>query len=165
MKSCTRCSNMLTADATYCYVCNSPQTGGFEDFELQAPPSDVFLKVLCILTLIGSAISLISLPFSFAASAQYNQLGMEFPAIQLILGGVVALGKLIGAIFMLMKKLTGLYIYTVAAVISLFSSLYSVVNPTMTDVPFAMLGMIIGVLFIIAFLIMYWLPVNRKVLS
>lgn len=164
MKSCTRCSNMLTPDATYCYVCNSPQTGGFEDFELQARPSDVFLKVLCILTLIGSAISLISLPFSFAAYSQLDELGMDFPVALLALGGVVALGKLLGAIFMLMKKLTGLYIYTVAAVLSIISSIYSAINPVM-DVPFAMVGVIFGLFFVIAFLIMYWLPVNRRVLS
>ena len=157
---------MLTANATYCYVCNSPQTGGFEDFELRPKPNDTFLKVLCVLTIIGCAISLLSLPFSFAASAQFEELGYEYPVMLALLGGAVALIKLIGVIFMLMKKLTGLYIYTAGAVVSIFSSLYSAIvvdNPMGTG--FAILGAVFGLFFVVLFLILYWLPVNRRVLS
>lgn len=164
MKSCTRCSNMLADNATYCAVCNTSLTAGFEEFEITLKYSDTFLKVLCILTIIGAAISLISVPISLASTPS---MGIEMPKGILYLGLAIAIGKLTGAIFMLQKKLTGLYIYTVAAVLSIISSIYSTVTVTakVVGTGIAIAGGVIGIVFIIAFLIMYWLPVNRRLLS
>ena len=165
MKNCFSCDNMLTDDAAYCYVCSTHQNSGFETFEAKPKVNDTFLKVLCILTLVGAAIQMVSLPVNHTSSQVF---GIEPSMFVLIAGLIAAAGKITGAIFMLMKKLTGLYIYTVAAVLRIVVALYGA-STFSSDLPgmgpFVIIGAVISVIFLIGFLVMYWLPVNRRVLS
>jgi hypothetical protein len=156
---------MLTLDASHCNVCNTIQKENFDEFDLNKPKTGTFLKVLCVLTIVGGVIGLITLPFNYMM-AQSSSLGYNYPVSLVFIGGAIALGKLTGAIIMLSKKLTGLYIYTAAAVCSIFTAVYSLltVTPEMGGV-FATIGGIFTIVFLITFLILYWLPVNRRLLS
>lgn len=161
MRTCTNCGGTLTADATYCYTCNTPQPANFDEFETTRQ-SDTFLKVLCILTIIGAAISLISVPFSMTTTLSVDIPGMD---ILLYAGIFVAVAKLAGAIFMLRKKISGLYMYTVGNLAGIGTTLYSTF--TVTKEVAGDLGVTIGLISLlipIAFLVMYWLPVNRRLL-
>ena len=140
-------------------------TGGFEQFEVKEKPNSVFLIILCSLTILGAVISLVSLPFNGAATAMLN---IEYPTYLLVLGAVVAVGKLGGAIFMLMKKIKGLYIYTAAAILSIIVSIYTnliITYPVAGSAAITYIGMAFGILISIVFIVLYWLPVNRRVLS
>lgn len=163
MKQCLRCSNMLTANASHCNVCNTIQKENFAEFDLNRPKTDTFLKVLCVLTIVGAGFSLISLPFDFIAAAKsgfgYNIGLMVFSAILVVM-------KLVGAIFMLKKKLSGLYIYTTSAVCGIFVVIFSEISVGSNMAQdYVTLSIIINFFFVFLFLVLYWLPVNRRVLS
>ena len=170
MKLCTSCSNTLTADAIHCYVCNTEQTKGFEEFEAKPKYNDAFLKVLCILTIVGVAFSLIGTIFSLAKGAAFPVEGMKFLTI---ISFGLAIGKLIAAILMLRKKLIGLYVYSLAAVIGIVVQLYSL--SITADYMDGMMGgngstiviasAAVVVIISLTFLILYWLPINKKLLS
>lgn len=175
MKQCIRCGNTLTAEATYCHVCNTPQTGGFEDFEIAPKQSDTFLKVLCILTIVGASFGIITGLTTIITDSALPIEGMKLISY---ISLMVVTAKLVSAIAMLKKKLKGLYIYTIAAVLTIVLQIVSVMltyDYTDKMMQSAAAGMdtsilIIvsvgfAVLFYIAFLIMYWLPVNRRLLS
>lgn len=164
MKPCLKCSNMLTDDATYCHVCNTKQTDGFEAFETMTKQNDTFLKVLCILTIIGAGLSLISLPISMAA---LSHLDVDFPMWILAIGFVFAVVKLTAAILMLRKKLIGLHIYTACAVLVVIFNVYSniIMDNPLNQGPFTVVSTAFALLFGITFIVLYWLPVNRRLLS
>lgn len=164
MKFCKHCGDMLTVDPNFCYSCNATQTEGFNEFET-TKSSDTFLKVLCTLTIIGASFSLIVLPFTMMLS---EQSGIEVSVFTIILGFVIALAKLTGAIFMLKKKYLGLHIYTAAAVGSILSSIYSsIMMPETMGVNsnVTIMTTLLGALIVVAFIVMYWLPENRRHLS
>lgn len=168
MKNCISCVNVLSDDATHCHACNTVQTVRFDEFEAKPKQSDIFLKVLCVLTTLGGIASLVSIPSSLEAS---RTLGIEVNETLVYLGAVLAAGKITGAILMFLKKRIGLYIYTPVAILAIASGLYSVatMSPDIPNVPggktFAIVGGIVSSLFLVTFLIMYWLPVNRRHLS
>ena len=172
MKPCTNCGNMIADNATYCYSCNTaqkPQYTGFEEFEYKPQYSGTFLKVLCILTIIGAVFSLFSMIITLTLKMT---LPVENLKLLTYLGTGIAIGKLTGAIFMLKKKLTGLYIYTAAALLALGMQVYSVfVTPAYTEEVvagssiFVYITAAVSFVFLVAFLIMYWLPLNRRLLS
>lgn len=139
-------------------------TTGFNEFEVKEKPSSVFLIILCSLTILGSLISLVSLPFTSSASAQ---LGIEFPAAIMIGSAILAVLSLAGAILMLLKKLIGLYIYTASGVGSIIMSVYSASTMTVPNMPegVSYLSTAFGILFSVLFIVLYWLPVNRRLLS
>jgi len=175
MKQCTNCGTMLTADATYCNVCNTQQTAGFDEFDPKPRYNDTFLKVLCILTIVGAAFSLISGVFSSLNNGELPVEGVELIGYVSLALSVVKLGS---AIAMLKKKLAGLYLYSIAAVLAIGTQIYTAMLTsdymnTVLENSGAPIGgsgiMIVGtaviVLFYLAFLIMYWLPVNKRHLS
>ena len=154
---------MLTDDAAVCYVCNTNQNSGFEAFEAKPKVNDTFLKVLCILTIVGTTLSLVLVPFSWGAVEAY---GVESLKIAAFIGIFVEIGKLTGAILMLKHKLMGLYTYSAASVVGMIVTLWStftVSSPLGSG--FATIMSFASLLFPVAFLVMYWLPVNNKVLS
>lgn len=164
MKPCINCSNMLTDDAQYCYACNTEQKKGFDEFEIKPKQNSVFLIVLCILTILGCIITLISILFTNKAAAQ---LGIDYPSYFFAVSGLLTAGKLAGAVMMLLKKLKGLYIYTASSVVSMVFSVYSSFTIEYPEVSrtFSYIGLGLGIMFTILFIVLYWLPVNRKVMS
>lgn len=161
---CTQCNNLLIADDNYCYKCDTTQTGVFDEFELKVKPKILFLKILCILTIIGAVLGIVSVPLTFII-LDMNIDFVHFFDIVFIIGMTIALTKLTGAIFMLRRKRIGLYIYTGAAVASIIASIYTAVTLPSTVSIYGILGSVFGLFFVFLFLIMFWLPVNRKALS
>lgn len=169
MKNCVKCGTLLDDEALYCNACNTNQMSFFDEFEPAPVYSDTFLKVLCILTIIGAVFGLIS---SIASIAGNVGLPIEGLKVVTYISIGVAIGKLTGAVFMLQKKLNGLYIYTAAATLGLIMQVYSVVLTSgyMESLPgvnntIVISSTVFAVVFFLAFLIMYWLPVNRRLLS
>ena len=170
MKPCTRCGNLLADDATYCDNCNTEQPKRFDEFEIKPPQNANFLKVLCILTIVGVAFTLISSVVSLTMDAAFPIEGMQFLTIASF---ATAIAKLTAAILMLQRKLIGLYIYSVAAVIAIAIQIYSVsitsgyMNSTLGDAGDTILiaTTAFTVVIAIAFVLLYWLPVNRRLLS
>lgn len=175
MKQCTRCGNTLTDDATYCNVCNTPQTAGFESFEVPQKQNDTFLKILCILTIVGASFGLISGLISIVNDSALPIEGMELVGY---ISLAIAVAKLGSAIAMLKKKLTGLYVYSVAAILAIAVQIYTVfltsdyMESMMQQAGAGGVGsaimtvtIAIMVLFYVTFLILYWLPVNKRHLS
>jgi uncharacterized membrane protein YhaH (DUF805 family) len=159
---------MLTVDPNFCYTCNAPQTEGFVEFETKKS-SDNFLKVLCGLTIAGGIISILSSIVSLLSGAAFPIEGME---IVTSIAFVVAIAKLVAAIFMLKKRLLGLYIYSAAAAIGIIVQMYSVsLTRQYTESimqgggTIVIISTVFAVLIVITFLILYWLPENRRHLS
>lgn len=169
MKTCFSCGNMLSDEAAYCYLCNTPQTQGFNEFEAPPKHDDIFLKVLCWLTVAGALLS-----FTRIFVALTDETTIFIPGFEVViyLSIVVAIGKLTGAIFMLLKKMKGLYIYTVAAIFAIANQIYSayissdyIESSLGNNSTINMISVGFVIVFFLAFLIMYWLPVNRRLLS
>lgn len=163
MKTCISCGNILSDGAAFCHLCNTSQTSGFNEFEAVRKYDDTFLKILCGFTIAGAVLHFISLPFSWKSMALMPDTD---PNIILGLTTLVVLGRLTGAIFMLKKKLSGLHIYTGASLMGIVSTLVLTMKLTqfMTGTFSALISFAV-ILFPIIFLILYWLPVNRRVLS
>ncbi|WP_417366732.1 hypothetical protein [Flavobacterium beibuense] len=159
---------MLAEEASYCYVCNTNQTEGFEHFEIKPQQSDLFLKILCVLTIIGAGFTLITSFISLITSPYLtSDIDFGYPVTPVIISNVlIAGGKILGAVFMLQKKLKGLYIYTVAAVISELLSIYTAVSILQNfDFAYMLISAGIGLFLGLLILVLYWLPINRKLLS
>jgi len=169
MKKCIKCGSLLNDDVMQCPSCNANQVSFFDEFEPQPAHNSTFLKILCSLTIAGALLSLASTVFTAAAGKALPVAGLE---VVTYVGVAVAIGKLTGAVFMLLKKLTGLYIYTVAAILAIVLQVYSVylTSEYMESLAggsgaFVIIGTAFALLFYLAFLVMYWLPVNRRLLS
>lgn len=165
MKFCTNCGNTIADTAAVCSYCGTSQPTDFKAPFPQPRQDDTFLRVLCVLTIVGACFSLISIPISMLKVSQlYDNSLYLVQGISLL----TVLGKLVGAIFMLQKKLIGLYIYTVAGVATIGVGLWSAVNiagGVGMGSDFGLALTIFSLIFPIGFLVMYWLPVNRRVLS
>jgi hypothetical protein len=163
MKTCISCGNILSDGAAYCHLCNTSQTSGFNEFEAAPKYDDTFLKILCGFTIAGAVLHFISLPFSWKSMAAMPNTD---PNIILGLNTIVVLGKLAGAIFMLRKKLYGLHIYTGASLMGILSTLVLTMKLTQfLNGAFSAFISFAAIFFPIVFLILYWLPANRRVLS
>ncbi|AWH85555.1 hypothetical protein HYN59_10730 [Flavobacterium album] len=165
MKKCIRCGMALPDDSLYCTSCGTDQHIDFKAQLPQQKQDDTFLKVLCILTIVGACFSLISIPMSMLRPSFYEE-----KSVLMMLGTslVIAITKLAGAIFMLQKKLSGLYLYTVGAAMSIVVGIWSAFTISGTlgvTTTFQMAMSLVALIFPVAFLIMYWLPVNKRVLS
>lgn len=163
---------MLADDATYCDACNTPQTAGFDEFEPKPKKgNDTFLKVLCILIIVGFLFTVISTVVSFSkGAAAYPFEGME---LLTYIGVGISIVKLIAAVLMLQKKLMGLYIYSIAALVGIAVTIYSLsltanyLEATMGGAGRTIMiasGAVMVVISLV-FLILFWLPVNKKLLS
>lgn len=141
----------------------------------------VFITVLCILTFVGAGLAIISSLFSMLTMGfventikgmddAFNQsdVGMDFGnsyrwmKISYILNLVGSLLCLAGALFMWRLKKVGFYIYLIGQIIPLvgsFMTMNSSLNGIMAN--FGMIVMIIGMMFPIAFVIMYGLNLKH----
>lgn len=174
MKQCNQCGNMLANDATYCYACNTPQTVGFEEFDSKPKYNDTFLKVLCGITIVVAVFSLISGAVSLIKDSRLPIDGMKVIGYS---GLAVAIAKLTAGILMLRKKLKGLYLYTLAQIALIAIQIYTAVlmsgymnalmpdNGMISGSSIMMISAVIVTFVYIIFLIMYWLPNNRRLLS
>ncbi|WP_294822100.1 hypothetical protein [uncultured Flavobacterium sp.] len=164
MRTCIRCGHAISE-----HTVNCPSCGANQGLAKRPPQEhdDTFLKVLCILTIIGASIGLLSAAFTWGAVSGAPDV---IRAVQL-LGILAAIGKMTGAILMLQKRITGLYIYTAAAIANLLLTAATVfyldMLPKDPAVPQAIMtfSVILGLSFSASFVVMYWLPINRRHLS
>lgn len=164
MKTCIKCGHAISEHTVNCPSCGASQ--GIAKRPPQAH-DDTFLKVLCILTIVGASLAVISGALTWGNISGATTLHRVFQ----MLGILAAIGKLTAAILMLQKRLTGLYIYTAASVGNMLLTLAMVsgldVIPHDNRVPeiFLISSVAVGITISLAFLIMYWLNVNRRLLS
>lgn len=136
----------------------------------------VFLTVLCILTWVGCGFALISgliQLWSYSAmnsamnALQTNGVSQDFnvgylfwSAIATMIGSIICA---LAAVFMFKQKKFGFYIYIIGQAIPLIVSFYSILafsNRIGIGTGFSIISTVIGMLFPVAFIIMY--GVNLK---
>ncbi|MGQ2985168.1 hypothetical protein [Flavobacterium sp.] len=164
MRTCIRCGHAISE-----HTINCPSCGASQGITKRPPQAydDTFLKVLCILTIVGASLALLSGAMTWGNISGMTAAHRTFQ----MLGILAAIGKLTGAILMLQKRLTGLYIYTAASVGNMLLTLAMAfgfdVIPKDDKVPqlFITISVVMGIAISLAFLIMYWLNVNRRSLS
>jgi hypothetical protein len=159
MKSCPNCQRPIADDAGYCTACNTAQHN-----QLAKKPDDTFLRILCLFTIVTSALGILSTAITFPSI--FTLKGSV--QLMLIISIFLVTGKLTGGIQMLQKRRNGLYIYTVSTILSILISLYTLTGLATTGGSKEMMnivGTLVGIGFSIIFLILFWLKVNRKHLS
>ena len=122
--------------------------------------SAYFLVTLCALTILGSLLS-IALTYFFETISETRKGHNYYRSYIFIL---THLGTLIAAVIMLKRKLVGLYLYTAAQMVYILTVISTAI---VYDNVFKGLGNVISLFLVpsIAFMILYWLPVNRKHLT
>lgn len=172
MKFCPDCGNSVPDNSARCSNCGKglPSVKYDEQNPTRQQPvqqDDTFLKVLCILTIVGASISLLSLVFTFKIAEDVTNSLFLMQIASLL----IATGKMTGAILMLQKRLKGLHIYTVASVTSIVLTTMMAfgLNTVSYDEAIAdalmTLSFIIAIIISVTFLVLYWLKVNRRHLS
>lgn len=174
MKPCIRCTALIEDDATVCQYCGTNQNPALfsKDYKykrLRKKENDAFLIVLCVLTILGALSGLITF---FFGTKLFDSMYGENVTIILTMAILVNVGKLSGAIFMLLKKRLGLYIYTAFSLLSIVHILLSKylmvkqVMPNGLKMPeLQTVSTLFSIFIQLAFVVMYWLKINRKLLS
>lgn len=152
MAHCKQCNQPIKEDANFCQSCG---------YNYGANPTSqnrdaTFLIVLCVLTIVGSALTILRAYFYEIIS----ELDSHNTYIRGWIYGASAIGTLIGAIIMIQRKLNGLYIYTVSQVIYIIT----VIVASFSYGDFNDLASFIAMFFLIpsiAFLVLYW-TVTKK---
>ena len=120
--------------------------------------------ILCVGTIIGSI-------FGILRAWLYEAVAHAADNAEYIRGWIYAIaniGTLTGAVMMLQRKLLGLHIYTVSQVVYIGSVIYTTFIYSDEFDGAGELAFVISLLFLlpsILFLVLYWLDVNRRVLS
>ncbi len=167
MKTCYHCKQEIDERSEFCNFCGAAQ------YAQQPPPPTYqnphygghgqqprrvgsFLMTICIITIVGSALTFFRGMFYQAVS----DLAHNSDYIRGILYAITSIGTGVAAGLMLNRKMVGLYIYTVCQVIYLFAVVWAITvygNSSGFNI-------VIGALFFLpslAFLIMYWTKAAR----
>ena len=159
MKLCIRCNSSLDDENNFCQNCGADQKISLTNTTRNE--TAYFLVALCILTMLGSL-------FGIARGWLYEMVS------ELDTGGnyyrgwiyvVTNLGTLVGAIIMLNRKLLGLYIYTASQIVYILTVISASLSYDEVFKGSNAIASGISSLFLvpsIAFLILYWLNMNRK---
>lgn len=174
MKPCIRCTAPLEDAATLCPNCGTNQNPALfsKDYKykrMRQKEDDTFLIVLCALTIAGALFGSVSF---FVGSKLFDDMYGNNVAIVVAISVLVNVGKLTGAVLMLLKKRLGLYIYTATALLAIVYTVlakYLIVNQVATNVPqmpgLQIISTIFAVVFQVVFVVLYWLKVNRRLLA
>ncbi|MEL1242990.1 zinc ribbon domain-containing protein [Flavobacterium sp. DGU11] len=156
MEKCIRCDAALEPGTNFCPVCGTDQR-----FVYRPEATTITLKVLCILTIVGSVFQLFrGLIYEMVANDSNNN---EY--IRGWIYGITGVMTLAGAVMMLQKQLNGLYLYTVGQIIYLLTCFWA------TSVYMEEAGDATGLLLTIAavfvvpailFLIVFWTDECKK---
>lgn len=156
---CNNCNVEVEAGSNFCQVCGTDQRVVIP--EVKSNGTSSFLFILCAFTIVGSL-------FGVARGWLYEMVSSFDGNNNYIRGWVYILtnlGTLIAAIFMINKKIMGLYIYTAAQGIYLLAVLIATFSYRDVFEGSNVLATGISALFLvpsISFLILYWLDTNRK---
>lgn len=158
MKQCISCNYQIEEEGE-CPHCDVMVTENL--ITSKKKRNRVFLIVLCVFTIIGSLFGILRGIFyqDVITSNGYDR-GWTYIAANL--------GTMIGAILMIYnKKVSGLYVYSICQILYLYT--VWVASNSYTDVKYlgdlSELASFISMVFLIPsilFLILYWLPINRK---
>lgn len=154
MKNCIRCGQKMEDTSVFCLACGTDQR-----FDRPERTQAAFLKVLCVLTITGSVIAIASTIFNVIANSYFEGYDKTLP----LLTGLTCVGTLTGAIFMLRRNMAGLYIYTVSQSLYIILLLMPVFSFWGSNARLST-TLIYSVLPSSAFIVMYWLRVNRQAL-
>ena len=162
MKHCITCNKELTNEDNFCQNCGADQRVVLS--QVKNNGSTIFLYILCTLTILGSL-------FGIARGWLYEMVSGLDHGSDYVRGWIYIItniGTLAAAIIMINKKKPGLYVYTVAQGLYILTVMAATVSYSDTFDGSDALALGISALFLIpaiAFLIFYWLNVNRKHLS
>jgi hypothetical protein len=162
MKLCIACNTPLVDQSNFCPNCGADQKISLANATVKEPAT--FLVALCVLTILGSVFG-IARGFIYEVVSELDSGGNYYRGYIYILTNI---GTLVGAIIMLRRRLSGLYIYTACQIIYILTVFGASLS---YDDLFDGSGVIasgISALFLvpsIVFLILYWLNMNRKHLS
>lgn len=155
-----------------------------EEISINTSPKQIpiFLQVLCILTFVGAGITTLSTLFSIFTIGQLENSmkamddvfsntdsGIDFgnsyrwTKISYVLSLIGAILCLTGALFMWRLKKIGFYIYIIGQILPLIGS-FMTMNSMFKNSMFAgfgMIAMVFGMLFPVAFIIMYGLNLKH----
>lgn len=146
MKNCINCNQEITEETNFCDFCGVDQT------TKRNASNSTFITVLCVLTIVGSV-------FTMWRGLLYEAVAGVADNDEFIRGWIYiisSVGTFSGAIFMLNKKINGLYIYTFSQVIYLITVVYATI--IYVD-DFGGFALIISSMFFVpsvGFLIAYW---------
>lgn len=162
MKLCIACHAELEDNNNFCQSCGAYQRGGVVNPTRNEPA--YFLVALCVFTILGSL-------FGIARGWLYEMVSELDKGSDYYRGWIYALtslGTLVAAVIMLNRKLVGLYLYTVAQIVYILTVISASIAYDDVFKGSAEIATGISILFLvpsIAFMILYWLPMNRKHLT
>ena len=155
MKNCINCNVEIMDETNFCDFCGVNQT------TKRNASNSSSITVLCILTIVGSV-------FTMWRGLLYEAVAGVADNDEFIRGWIYiisSIGTIVGAIFMLNKKINGLYIYTFSQVIYLITVVYATI---IYVEDFGGFALIISSMFFVpsaCFLIVYWSKNMQKQLS
>jgi hypothetical protein len=157
MKHCTNCNEPLDDGLKFCSSCGADQSPKPAN---ATTGNATLLIVLCVLTILGSM-------FTFARALIYEALSTMDESHEYVRGWIYAGTSIltaIGAIMMLLRKLAGLYTYTVGQVIYIITVIAA--STTYEDLfdgseAFVMAITMFFLVPAIGFLILYWTKMIR----
>ncbi|WP_298427528.1 hypothetical protein [uncultured Kordia sp.] len=164
MRNCISCYQQITDDVNFCPHCGAKQSQLHTQEEVRATHQEtenkpvVIIIVLAILTICGSI-------FTIGRAVLYELVGsMANDDGIMIRAGIyvfASIGTIAGAIMMLLKKMNGLYLYTVCQIIYIIAATFAAIAHNSKE----NLASVIFVFFVapsILFLIFYWIKDVRK---
>lgn len=162
MINCKRCNETMNEATNFCPKCGEDQR---TDTVNPTKSNASFLMVLCVLTIIGSV-------FTIGRAYLYEMVSMMDDSSNYVRGWVYAgsaVGTLVGAILMIQRKLTGLYVYTVSQIIYILAVIVASLSYGDEFGSFGdeatFLASAIAMFFLlpsILFLILYWTNMVKK---
>jgi len=152
----------LELNVNYCPVCGEAQLVDRQSYKRDA----TFLTVLIIFTILGSVgVMARGLFYEVIASIATDGEGHYYRGWIFLISGM---GTFVGAIMMIMRKLSGLYVYTLFQSLYIITAFYAALTYSLASGFIGLLAFGIAGFFLIpsaAFLGMFWLSVNRNHLS
>ena len=166
MTNCKRCNEPMHEETNFCPKCGEDQRN--PNTVNPQKSNATFLMVLCVLTIIGSV-------FTIGRAYLYEMVSMMDDSSNYVRGWVYAgsaVGTLVGAILMIQRKLTGLYVYTVSQIIYILAVIVASLSYGDEFGKFGdeatFLASAIAMFFLlpsILFLILYWTNMVKKHLN
>lgn len=161
MSNCINCKNLLDVSSKFCPTCGTNQES--KSISVQKTGATK-LKVLCVLTIIGSF-------FTIGRALLYEAIAHSTNNDEYIRGwvyGISSIVTIIGAISMLNKKETGLITYTIGQTVYILTVIWATIVYTSMKHGFGGISIIISLMFLIPsifFLWIYWTQPIRKQFS
>lgn len=165
MKNCIACHQSIPDDAKFCPHCGAKQPEETSQETITTAMSQdtgnkpvVIIIVLAILTICGSIFTIGRALLYELVGSMTSDIGIQTRAVIYV---VASVGTIAGAIMMLLKKLSGLYVYTIFQVIYIITTVFAAMaHDTKENLSSVILFFFAAPS--ILFLVLYWLQDVRK---